>query len=94
MIDLLMSYYKELQDLYFFYKINNFFDSDVNSIFTFTINRDVRINQNVDPLSLQLSLIMFKTEKREAFYSVRLVKLWNSFPMEIRQVKQKKLPYS
>ena len=83
-----LCYYKELRDLYFFYKsINNFFHFDVNNMFTFNINRDARIRQNVDPLSLKLP--PFKTETGAAFYSVRLVKLWNSLPMQIRTLKSK-----
>ena len=81
-----LSYYKELRDLYLFFKcLNGFFDIDVNTIFTFSVSRNTRTRQSNDPL--RLILPAFKTEKRAAFYSVRLVKLWNSLPLHIRSMK-------
>ena len=81
-----LSYYKEARDLYLLFKcLNGFFNIDVNTLFTF--HRNTRALENFDPLRLKLPF--FNTEKRAAFYTVRLVKLWNSLPLIIRSLKCK-----
>ena len=78
-----LSYFKEINDLCFFFKcIYNFSDLDLSTSIPFQDQPIVSTRQSTEPL--RLIERPFRTETASRFFSYRIVTLWNSLPSSVR----------
>ena len=80
-----LSFYRELTDICFFYKcLHGFFNLDILNFVP--LNEDPNYHTRASTDRLVLKQLPFRTEFTAKFFSHRIVKLWNSLPLEIRSI--------
>ena len=80
-----LSFYKEYRDMCFIYKgIHGYYKIDLNDHLTFqnTLFQRTKHSQNKNEFKIRTP--MGRTERRAAFFFIRIVIPWNSIPSKIR----------